>query len=323
MATVTTLAPIAAQLARSVSLDALFPRGAIDDALRDHREIGSQPGEAELSEELTAFFGHYLVVVRAGAQLLGAKAFDSLARFHEEVEDEYMPGGPPHSPIYDSFSMQFVLGSVRQGIGNETPYSVLARLLQRDPSRARLQAMAQTLADARFELYRVTSTGGHRATIEPVRGGTALSVRLTGPFLRPGDFGLMRVLSFDNEHFIADSPYLLKASEQDWLDHLARVVVQQQALGATSASQKASKLSSKEQARRRQRDKAKADRNEPEEIIKRYLQFGLSSRYWFDYVMDAGERCGIVLLAGVPDQPEHLPHSAEYRGALSPTCRPS
>jgi hypothetical protein len=323
MATVTTLAPIAAQLARAVSLEALFPRGAIEAVLRDHRS-GAPSGEAELPEEVKAFFGHYCVVVRAAAQLLGAPAFDSLARFHDEVAEEYMPGGPPQSPVYDSFSMQFVLGSVPQGIGNETPYSVLARLLQRDPSRARLQSMAQSLADARFELYRVRSTSDHRADIEPVRGGTALSVRLTGPFLRPGDFGLLRVLSFDNEHFIADSPYLLRASEQDWLGHVARIVAQQQVPGTISAQHKASKLSSKEQAKRRQKEKAKAARNEPEEIIKRYLQFGLSARYWFDYVMDAyaGERRGIVFLAGVPDRPELLPHSTEYQGAPEPDLPP-
>jgi len=79
MATVTTLAPIAAQLARAVSLEALFPRGAIDTVLRDHRS-GAQSGEAELPEEVKAFFGRYCVVVRAAAQLLGAPAFDSLAR---------------------------------------------------------------------------------------------------------------------------------------------------------------------------------------------------------------------------------------------------
>jgi hypothetical protein len=323
MATVTTLAPIAAQLARAVPLDALFPPGAIDEILREHRG-GAPAGEAELPEEVKPFFGHYFVVVRAAAQLLGAPAFDSLARFRDEVEEEYMPGGPPQSPVYDSFSMQFVLGSVPQGIGNETPYSVLVRLLQRDPSRARLQSMAQSLADARFELYRVRTASDHRADIEPVRGGATLSVRLTGPFLRPGDFGLMRVLSFANGHFIADSPYLLKASEQDWLAHLARVVAQQQVPGAISAHAKASKLSSKEQARRRQKEKAKAARNEPEAVIQRYLQFGLSARHWFDYVMDAyaGERRGIVFLAGVPDRPELLPHSAEYRDVPKPDLPP-
>jgi hypothetical protein len=324
MTAVVTLAPIAAQLGRSVSLDALFPAGAVEQILQDQRNHDPLADEAELPEAIKPFFGHYCVVVRAATALLGAPAFRSLARFHDEVEEEYMPGGPPQSPVYGSFAMQFILGSVPQGLGNETPHSVLARLLLRDPSRARLQRMAQSLADARFELYRVTSASSHRAELEPVRSRGALSVHLTGPFLRAGDFGLMRVLSFDNQLFIADSPYLLKANEQDWLEHLARVVAQQQPPTAAPVSQKASKLGSKEQARRRQKDKAKAARNEPEEVIKRYLQFGLSERYWLDYVMDAyaGERRGIVFLAGVPDRPDLLPHSAEYQDKPEPVLPP-
>lgn len=316
MTSVIAFAPIAAQLARGVSLDELFPRGVIEDVLRQE---ALEEDEEELPDDVAPFFEHYVAVTRAAVQLLGAPAFDRLARFHDEIEEVYMPGGPPVSPVYDSFSMQFVLGAVPQGPGNETPYSVLARLLLRDPTRAPLQRMAQTLADARFELYRVTSAKGHDARIEPVRGGDALSVRLTGPFLRTGDFGLMRVLPFEDRYYIADSPYLLQASEDDWREHLARVVVQRAVPkpatpAAMAAPTKPSKLSSKELARRRQKEKAKASRNEPEVVIKRYLHFGLSDRYWFDYIMDAyaGERNGIVLLAGVPDRPELLPHSAAY-----------
>ncbi len=324
MTSVVTLAPIAAQLGRAISLDALFPAGAVEQILRDQSRQAPGADETELPENIRPFFGHYCVVVRAATALLGAPPFRGLARFHDEIEEEYMPGGPPQSPVYDSFAMQFVLGSVPQGIGNETPHSVLARLLLRDPSRARLQRMARSLADARFELYRVKSAAGYQAELEPARGGSAFSVWLTGPFLRAGDFGLMRVLTFDNESYIADSPYLLKASEEDWLEHLARVVAQQQAPTDAHVSQKASKLSSKEQARRRQKDKARATRNEPEEVIKRYLQFGLSERYWLDYVMDAyaGERRGIVFLAGVPDRPDLLPHSAEYQDTPEPGLPP-
>jgi len=204
MTSVITFAPIAAQLARLVSLDDLFPLAAVEDALRGHRENTSQSNEPKLPNDVLPFFGHYLAVTRAAVQLLGAPAFEVLARFHDQVEDEYMPGGPPQSPVYDSFAMQFVLSAVPQGIANETPYSVLARLLLRDPSRARLQSMAQSLADSRFDLYRVKGASSHTAEIESVRGGGTLSVGLTGPFLRIGDFGLMRVLQFDDRSFIAD-----------------------------------------------------------------------------------------------------------------------
>jgi hypothetical protein len=57
----------------------VLARGAIEDVLRDHR-VRSETGEAELPESVKPFFGHYCVVLRAAAQLLGAPAFDSLAR---------------------------------------------------------------------------------------------------------------------------------------------------------------------------------------------------------------------------------------------------
>ncbi len=317
-------APIATQIARWVSLDELCSRGSVEAALRDLRKQPLQPGETPLPDDIAPFFGHYLVTVRAAVLLLDSPPFDGLARFHEQIEDEYMPGGPPQSPVYDSFAMQFVLSAVPQGIGNETPYSVLARLLLADKSRARLQSMAQSLADARFELCRVKSASGHAAEIELVRSGSALQVGLTGPFLRDGDFGLMKVLQFEGRSFIADSPYLLKASEEEWREHLARVVAEQTPSAPASTAGKPSKLSSKEQARRRQKEKARGGRNEPEEIIKRYLKLGSSPRHWFDYIMDAyaGERSGIVFLAGVPDRPELLPHSDEYAGPSKPALSP-
>ncbi|MEI9940175.1 MAG: hypothetical protein WDO69_23395 [Pseudomonadota bacterium] len=61
---------------------------------------------------MAPFFGHYCAVTRAAVRLLGAPAFAALARFHDEVEEEYMPGGPPQSPVYDSFAMQFALSAV-------------------------------------------------------------------------------------------------------------------------------------------------------------------------------------------------------------------
>lgn len=292
--------------------------------MRAYRDTAPDPGEAALPDDVLPFFGHYTALTRAAVRLLGAPDFDALRRLHDEIEKEYMPGGPPMSPIYDSFAMQFVLSAVPKGIGSETPYSVLARLLLRDPGRFRLQSLAQSLAESTFDLYRVKSATGHDAELEPVRSGSAFSVRLTGPFLRTGDFGLMRVVQFDDKFFIADSPYLLKASEEDWREHLTRIVVNQQVAPTVSTPQKARKLSSKEQARKRQKDKAKASRKEPEELIRSYLKFGPSPRYWFDYVMDAyaGERRGIVFLAGVPDRPKLLPHSPEYQGASDPSLPP-
>lgn len=309
MPAVITFAPIAAQLARIVPLDEILPRDAVDVVLSEYRR-NREAGEEPLPKDVEPFFGHYFAVTRAAAELLGAPGFVSLARLHDELEEEYMPGGPPQSPVYDSFAMQFVLSSVPQGIGNETPYTVLARLLKADPSRARFRELAESLASSRLDLYRVRSARDHGAELEPVRGGEALSVRLTGPFLRKDDFGLMRVLTFDGTHYVSDSPYLLQASEADWKEHLARVVARKQP--------------AKENAKKPQKGKSKARKVDPEEILARYFKLGLSERYWFEYIMDAyaGERRGIVYLAGVPDRPNLLPHSPKYEGRAEASTPP-
>src|SRR5690606_18242504 len=154
-------------------------------------------------------------LARVAWQLVGAPQFQRLSRLYDQLEEEFMPGGPPMSPVYDSYLRQHLLAEVPLGLANETPYSVLARLSSGDPSRSQLHQLAQALADSHLDLYRVTHALGLSAQLEPLRGGSPLSVRLTGPFLRTDDRILARVLPFGGSHFIADSPYLLRASEQE------------------------------------------------------------------------------------------------------------
>jgi len=305
--------PIATQIAKQVSITELFPRDVLE-TIR-HKRRASDPDAAPLPPEVDDFSAHYFALIRASAELLGAPAFAPLARRMEDLEQEYMPGGPPMSPVYDSFWMQHFLGEVPVGLSDETPFSVLVRLTSGSPERARFHALARSLAEAHLDLYRVVRAVGIEAELSPLRGGDAISVKTTGPFLRDGDLALARVLSFDGRLFVADSPYLLKASAQDWLDYFQRVVESQRKTAASARNeQPKGKLSPKQQAKWRQRQRSQEQSSEPEALIARHLKRGLSERYWFDYVMDAyaGERNGIVFAAGVPDRPEQLPHSTAY-----------
>jgi hypothetical protein len=200
---------------------------------------------------------------------------------------------------------------------------VLAYLLARDPSRRRFAELATALAESHLDLYRASAVQGTHARLEPLRGGPSLSVRLTGPFLRHGDQVLARVLSFDGQCFVADSPYLLKASEAEWLAYLERATGVG-ADGATSAgtapkgsSSAKARLSAKQLARRRKQQEVQQARQAPDAAIRRHLQRGLSERYWLDYFMDgyAGQRRGIGYVAGVPDRPETLPHHRAHDSA--------
>lgn len=311
--------PVAMQVSKLVSLDLLLPPNVLELSREDQAPGADQ---SPLEPDVELFMAHYLALIRAAFQLVGAPQFARLSRLFDQIQNEYTPGGPPMSPIYDSYAMQHILGDVPTGLANESPHSVLARLLKSDPARAQLQRLAQALADSHLDLYRVTRAAGVSAELEPLRGGAAFPVRLTGPFLRTEDRILARVLPFGDGHFIAESPYLLKASEQQWLEHLERVH-RAQAAGprggpAARPGEKrkppSAKLSAKARARLLQQQRLAAREQAPDAVIARHLKYGSSERYWLSFIMDgyAGERRGIVYVAGIPDRPTSLPHHEDY-----------
>jgi len=315
--TVLRFEPIAAHVSKLLPVSMLLP----PDALEKRWASISQSGERGpvLPSNTEHFMLHYFVVVQAAWQVLRLPPFVRLSRFSEQLTDEYQPGGPPMSPVYDSFATQHLLGGVPTGLTEETPYSVLVWLTHRDASRAAFHEMARALNEAHVDLYRVVSTEGVTAQLENVReAGASFTAHLTGPFLRAEDALIMaRVVPFQGNLYVADSPYLLTASQQAWLDYLERVgdapaaIGSQQALSARDARGQ-SKLTSK-QARLR-KERLRTSNVTAEQLVRRHLKRGPTERYWLDYIMDAyaGERRGIVFLAGIPDRPQSLPHSDAY-----------
>ena len=304
--------PIATELARMLSLPKLLPADLLEEEQNAQPNAESEtPWPAEVAE----FMSYYMALLRTAGKLLGAPPFERLARLYDQLEQDYQPSGPPQSPVYNSYALQHILAEVPQGVARETPYSVLARLTQTDP-RTGLHELTRTLADSHLDLYRVESTAGAGAELVHLRSGTAVSVFVTAPFLRDGDLVLARVLGFGERAFIADLPYLLKASAEDWLGYFERVVAAHAGAAAGRAAQARSlpagaKLSAKQIAQRRKQRQQAASESGAGEALVRHLKYGSSERFWCQYLLQAyaGERNGIVYLAGVPDRPETLPHA--------------
>lgn len=307
--------PIATQLARMMALDELLPARVLEEAERSVTAAGAGSEEPRLRE----FMVSYVAVTHAAYRLLGAPQFERLSRLHDQIEEGYAPGGPPRSPVYESFSVQHVLADVPVGVASETPFSVLARLTKGDVARAALHGLARSLAESHHDVYRVTGASGRRAVLARTRDGSTLEVGLTGPALESGDLVLARVLEFRGGAFIADAPYLLLSSEADWRAHFDRVWDAAAADGAEAERRPApqAKLSPKRLARRRKEQKAAQS---PREVAVRHLKFGGSERYWLDYILlaYAGERRGLVYLEGVPDRPATLPQHESYDAARAP-----
>jgi hypothetical protein len=309
--------PIATQLGKHTSPSQLFPADVLEAIRRN--EIMDEMDPA-WTPTLREFMSHYAAVIELAHLLLGAPPFDRLARLYDELKREFTPEEERVSPVYDSHLVQHVLGGVPQGLAGETPLGVLARLTRGDGARARLQELAQSLAESHLDLYRVTHVSDREGQVVPLRGGEPFALHVSGPFLREGDRLLGRVVEFGGRRFMADSPYVLRASEDEWLDYVERVAE----AGAPPASSGPSgdaprakpKLTSKQAARRRKELQAKAARNTPNERVARHLRCGSSERFWMKFVTYgfAGARRGLVHLAGVPDRPNTWPFHPDYDG---------
>ena len=296
---VTRPAPIYTKIRGSVPLTALLPRGELK-RMRERLESDEKPGEYSMSEPAKEFLAHYMLVARAGWALLSTPPFASLARQHERLEDEFMSGGPPTSPIYDSYSSFHTLVEIPVGIGSETPMTVLARLTASNIEHRNVHLLATEVAASNLDLYRAQQVQGMDAQIVHVRSGSEIAVHLTGPFLVAGVLFLGRVCRLHTgAHFLADSPYLLLTSEAEWLAYFARIAGPEP---NTTHQQK------------KEFGKKSAPKSDGEARLVRHLRQGEDYRYWPTFIMNAyaGERNGIVGLAGIPDRPETQPHHEDF-----------
>lgn len=311
------LEPIAAKLRGAVLLTNLLPPGEVPRKRAELRGSRDRT-DALLTDRAAEFLAHYLHVSGAAWALLSAPPFASLARQYDELEEAYGSGGPPKSPIHDSYSVMHVLVEIPVGVGGETPMSVLSRLTAGSPRHHDAHVLATELARSHQDLYRAVQVEACTARIVPVRSGAEFTVHLTGPFLRPGDLFLGRVVRFlDGEQYIADSPYLLRKSEAHWLAYLERVTTPAAAPSPASCTAKGR---SKQRGRGDRQHQAPRGADAEARLV-RHLRQGAGPRYWPEFLMNAyaGHRNGIVLLAGVPDQPETQPHHEDFdEGTLEP-----
>jgi hypothetical protein len=309
--------PIAVQLSKQVHLDVLLPRDVVEQ-IRQRLFPRSGPAlDADTEQALL----HFRAVQAAAFQLLGAPQFERAGRWYDRLREEFDPEGPPKSPVYESFATEHVLADVPHGLAGETPCSALAWLTRHDPARERLHQAARALADSHRDVYRVLRSEGLRAELEGLRDRRVIQVRQSADFVRGGDLAFARVLPFGAGHFLLEPPYLLRASDRDWLEYFQRIAPDEasppSATHHRSPGQHA-KLTPKQRARLRQKKVAQRDQGS-EATLLRHLKNGPTERYWFEYIVDgyAGERRGVASLAGVPDRPETLPHHDAFDPATA------
>ncbi|MHC1743067.1 MAG: hypothetical protein AB9873_08550 [Syntrophobacteraceae bacterium] len=204
----------------------------------------------------------------------------------DEAERLYMPSGPPISPLTASFFtfwgfFDLSFGKDRETIG--TCFIDLADLLGIRPHQIELMYILQT---SRMGIYE--HCGSKRKFLmlkELLTGTTCQCICEAGYLGRKGELWYARVLPppVDSVDYsvVMTTPYVLVGhSTGEWIDFFARQGIRE---------------------------------SDPQLDIQlgHFMKYGRSRNYWNEFVFQAyfNHRRELIILEGIPDKPETLPHS--------------
>jgi hypothetical protein len=215
---------------------------------------------------------------------------------YSSAEDEYMPSGPPMSPLTGSYFFCWGVFDSAVGPEKETLGTVaidLCRAIGTEPSLLRLFRHMQA---SRMGLYIHEGVhGAHVLLREFVTGMQHRCICPAGYLGNPGELWFVRVLSDPFESLpmgyslVFNTPYIIgqytgqffhPADTSDWQAFLDRTL-------------------------------PKSRIAKPADAYAHLMKYGLSRNYWNNYLMDAyvNHRQDVIMLAGIPDTPASLPHA--------------
>lgn len=214
-------------------------------------------------------------------QLTALPETAKLADRIEAAQDEYVPGGPPMSPLTNSYFtcwafFDAAVGPLRETLG--TCVVAVGNLLGMDRD---FLALVQVMQDSCMRVYvhEGSRADGTILLRDLVSGARVPCIVPSGWRGAQGELWLARVLpppvGAAKVSLVFTTPYVLRgASEPDWVAYLER------ALGA-----------------------AKGDANKTVAVLK----YGLD---WSEYIFAgyAGHVTEAIFLEGLPDVPASLPH---------------
>jgi len=206
----------------------------------------------------------------------------------EKAEDEYMPMGPPMSPLTGSFFWTWALYDLC--IDKSTDTMACRQLARNDVlqmSSSQLD-VTKNLANSRMGIYEHIGMKGPHILLRELITDSQLLCHCASEYRgRKGELWYVRLVpplepQQANYWVTITTPYILtKASKADWIDFLKRTMVQCDG---------------------------------PDEATRLYNLFkrGLEPNYWNEFVCQAyhNYQYDAIFLAGIPDMKKTLPHAS-------------
>lgn len=204
--------------------------------------------------------------------------------------DEYLPDGPPISPLTASYFSTWALFDVRFGSSSETMGSCILHIVPKLGLPAWLTDTVRLMQRSRMGLYVHCGNVGESVLLREV--GTRETVPCSVPAGYAGNEGqiwFVRMLPPPHElcrrHIVLITPYVIPDHpERAFVDYLERELA-----------------------------RMKAQKRPPrtDDLRGNLMKHGPEPNHWNEYIFCAytGHRHEAIFLTGIPDIPESLPHA--------------
>lgn len=211
--------------------------------------------------------------------------FDDLAplvRVLSKAEDEYLPSGPPMSPLTHSFFSCWAFFDACVGPCKETVGTIMAKVGEALGMDREILRLVQLMQDSRMGIYLHEGTEGELAVLRELATGMACRAIVPSGYRgKRGELWYARVLPpplpDGAEHVVFTTPYvLLRPGPREWRAYFARTLP-----GARGAA------------------------------YEKHMKYGPTCSYWNEFVFEAyvNHEVEVIYLAGLPDVAESRPHS--------------
>jgi hypothetical protein len=215
-------------------------------------------------------------------------ALDETSRFVKiisQAEDEYLPSGPPMSPLTASFFSCWASFDVSLGLAKETLGTIAIAVGEALGMHGELLRLFHLLQQSRMGIYTHEGIEGDAVVLrELVTGAVCRTIDPSGYRGTSGELWYVRVLpppGAGNEHVVFTTPYVvLKPGEREWQAYFRRILPE----------------------------------GGPSRRVPRYeqhMKYGPAKDYWTEFVFEAyvNHRPEAIFLAGLPDVAESRPHA--------------
>ena len=210
------------------------------------------------------------------------------------AEDEYMPSGPPMSPLTASYFTMWAFFDVRFGSSGETMGSCILRIAPAFDLPAWLTDAIERMQQSRMGFFVYCGSEGEAILLREVGTREVVSCAVPAGYAgSEGEVWFARVLPPPHElcrhHIVFTTPYVIGGwPESAFVDYLEREIA---------------------------RMKARKKPPRTDDLHGHLMKYGPEPNHWNEYVFCAytGHRKEAIFLTGIPDIRESLPHASADR----------